>query len=215
MRRVKIARSLGLAAGVCALVLAAAPPSNARGASDRARTDVCRPNPEPTPRTGLPVKLKPFSGMRLTGTRTLWTVVDLREPHYVTGQGGWELRKQPWFRLEEGQLTISGRRVDGGSGTFQADLPPMDAYPLDLNPWPGFIPSSFTFSTGGCWKVTAQLGRSKVALYFDVDDSTAAICADLAASLRVAQRADNPDEHAVAAITTDQRAHQCPTRRSR
>jgi hypothetical protein len=148
--------------------------------------------------------------MGLIGRRALWTVVDLREPSYVAGQGGWAIIKQPWFRLKEGQLRISGRRIDGGAGTFRVDLPPMDAYPLNLDPT-GFIPSSFDFSAGGCWKVTARLGRSKVTLFFDIDDSTAAICADLAANLRGVQANDNADEREVATITDDQRAHDCPT----
>ena len=69
-----------------------------------------------------------------------------------------------------GQLIIDARPVDGGSGTFRADVPPMEAYPLDMNLHigPAFIPSSLEFSTSGCWKVTATLGRSKVVLHVNM-----------------------------------------------
>ena len=76
-----------------------------------------------------------------------------------------------WLLLSEAPLTIEGRRVDGGDGTFHADLPPMTSYPLDLNLHigPGFIPSNLEFSSAGCWKVIATLGSSRVVLYVNLE----------------------------------------------
>ncbi len=107
---------------------------------------------------------------------------------------------------------MTGRRVDGGSGTFHADIPPVESYPLGLNAniGPGFIPSNLEFSTGGCWKVTAQLGRSRVVLGFDIDDSKDAICAQLASDLRTARaNSDQWSQAQVGTITADQRARKC------
>ena len=155
-----------------ALVLVSAPASDARGLAGGTSPSSCPANPQPTPRRDLPPKLKPYSDTRLIGERALWTVAP-RDPRYVADVGTWTLGKQPWFRLNTRQLTIDGRRVDGRPGTFRADVPPMEAYPLDMNLHigPGFIPSSLEFSTGGCWKVTATLGRSKVVLHVNIDDS--------------------------------------------
>ena len=84
--------------------------------------------PAPTPRSRLPASLKGYSDQHLIGTGALWAVA-FYEPRYVAGQGIWATAKQPWFRLAEGQLTIDGHRADGGSGTFHAEIPPMEAYP--------------------------------------------------------------------------------------
>ena len=102
-------------------------------------------------------------------TRLENAVAAMVADQYADGQAGWTNLKWPWFRLDDGQLTIEGRRVDG-PGTFRADIPPMEAYPRDLNLaiGPGFIPSSLGFSAGGCWKVTAKFRDSKVVLYLDV-----------------------------------------------
>jgi len=86
---------------------------------------------------------------------------------FTTGADGWTSVKHPWFRLADGQLAIEGVRVDGGSGTFRADIPAMESYPIWLNQ-AGFIPTGLEFSTGGCWKVTARFRDSKVVLYVDV-----------------------------------------------
>jgi len=92
-------------------------------------------------------------------------------------------------------------------------MPPVESYPLGINAdiGPGFIPSSFEFSSGGCWKVTARLGRSRVVLFFDIDDSKEAICTQLASDLRSASaRSDEWSRTQVATITADQRARRCP-----
>jgi hypothetical protein len=88
----------------------------------------------------------------------------------------------------------------------------VESYPLALNAGigPGFIPSSFEFSTGGCWKVTARLGRSRVVLFFDIDDSKGAICAQLASQLAtVRARSEEWARAQVGTIAADQQARRC------
>ena len=170
---VKSWRSFVILACVWSLVVVSAPAADAGSRAGGTRGSSCPANPQPTARHDLPPKLKPYSDTRLIGERALWTIAP-RDPRYVGDAGRWMLGKQPWFRLNTRQLIIDARRIDGGSGTFRAEVPPMAAYPLDMNLHigPGFIPSSLEFSTGGCWKVTATLGRSKVVLHVNIDDST-------------------------------------------
>ena len=131
-----------------------------------------------TPPGDLPTELRRLGDEHeVIGTGTLWTV-EPRTPAPGDEPGTWTLGKQPWFRLEEGELTIKGRRIDGGSGAARVHLPPMESYPLDLNPHigPGFIPSSFEFPGDGCWQLTARLGTSKVVLRVRFPDSVQLSC---------------------------------------
>lgn len=156
-------KALLAVACACSVVLGSSATASARTAHE------CRPNPRATPQRELPLELRSVRG-RLIGKGDLWTMHPSRlQDQYADGQAGWTNLKWPWFRLDDGQLTIEGRRVDG-PGTFRADIPPMEAYPRDLNLdiGPGFIPSSLGFSAGGCWKVTAKFRDSKVVLYLDV-----------------------------------------------
>ena len=182
------------------------------GASDAASAATsCGPGTPITAHADLRRALRIVDGP-LVGNRTLWTAPP-RVPKYGSTTKSWGFGKQAWFRLEEGPLTVTGHRVDGGSGDFHFDMPPVESYPLWLNAGigPGFIPSSFEFSTGGCWKVTARLGRSRVVLFFDIDDSKAAICAEIASTLRAARASSNQWAQAqVDTITADQQSRRCP-----
>jgi hypothetical protein len=196
---------------VWSLVLVSAPVSYARDRTTGSGDRVCKPNPKPTAKRDLPPELKPFSRYGLIGEGVLWTIAP-RQPGYVAGRGIWAMRKQPWLRLDAGELAIGGRRINGRAGGLSVDLPPVDAYPLWLNAslGPGFIPSGFEFSTGGCWKVTARLANSKVVLYVNIDDSKDAICADLAAQLRQLQGSGQPDGDQARIIASDQSTRHCP-----
>ena len=163
-----LTKAIACVACACALVLV---PLTGVAARSSPSAGACPANPAPTPRRDLPAELQPYGAkLRPFGSGVLWTVQP-RNPVRFTESGTWVLRKQPWFRLEEGPLTITGRRVDGAGGTFRADLPPVESYPLDLNLHigPGFIPSSLEFSSPGCWRVTARLGDSKVVLHVPVE----------------------------------------------
>ena len=162
----------------------ARPCSTTVSAAAATRSGSCPQAAKPTPRRDLPRALQVVDASGLIGDCTPWTTPRDR-PDYVPGDGGWQWSKQPWFRLENGPVAVSGRRAHGGTGTFHFEMPPVASYPLDLNAsiGPGFIPSLLEFSTGGCWKVTGRLGRSRVVLFVDIDDSKAVICAQLADDL--------------------------------
>jgi hypothetical protein len=199
------------AAVLVSLALSASVGASDAIAKDESSASRCGAGTKLTPHAELRGPLQIVDGPGLIGNGTLWTI-PLRPPEYGPGAGNWVLGKQAWFRLEEGPLTVTGRRVDGGSGTFHAAIPPVESYPLALNAGigPGFIPSSLEFSTGGCWKVTARLGQSRVVLVFDIDDSKTAICAQLASDLRVARASsDQWSQTQVGTITTDQQTRRC------
>jgi hypothetical protein len=137
----------------------------------------CPANPAPTPRTLLPRRARALgNGDPLIGRGDLWTTRLNAVGYALDGTWG---TKQPWFRVVPGTLTITGRRLDG-PGQFSADVPPASSYART-----GFIPSRLRFSSGGCWEVTAGLGRTRVVLHVSIDGSNAAICRELSTSLRV------------------------------
>lgn len=194
----------------CSLLGAFSPSeASARPAASASRS--CGTGTKMTSHADLRQPLRIVDGPGLIGDRTLWTI-PRHAPEYEPSTKSWMLVKQAWFRLEEGPLTVAGRRVDGGAGAFHADIPPVESYPLGLNAniGPGFIPSTLEFSTGGCWKVSARLGRSNVVLIFDIDGSKGAICAQLAADLREVRGRSEPWAlDRVDMITADQQARGC------
>ncbi len=114
------------------------------------------------------------------GHHGLW--VDEREvlqraPRFDVQSGTWTLVKFAWFRTTTDHLSIEGRRLDG-PGTFHATHPADASYPI------GFIPSDLTFSTGGCWQITATLNTTSVTFFFAFSSSHQALCASLASQLR-------------------------------
>jgi hypothetical protein len=160
--------ALVLLAAACLGVTAVAPGDASAGG----RRHACVSD-APTPPTSLPPELQGIGAdHEVIGAGTLWTVAP-RDPAQGDEPGTWTLGKQPWFRLEEGELTIKGRRIDGGSGTVRVHLPAVESYPLDMNLHigPGFIPSSFDFPGDGCWQLTARLGTSKVVLRLRIPGS--------------------------------------------
>jgi hypothetical protein len=197
---------LGVAVVVSCSVLASTVGSGAVSASQS-----CGPGTKSTPHAELPRPLRTVDGPGLVGHGTLWTIV-LREPAYGSTSKRWVLGKQAWFRLEEGPVTVTGRRVDGGEGTFHFDMPPVESYQLWMNAdiGPGFIPSSLEFSSGGCWKVVARLGRSRVVLNFHIDGSNATICRQLASDLLSARATSGGwAQTQVAAIVADLESRRC------
>jgi hypothetical protein len=207
---------IGLVVVVTCSLLAGISPS-AASAKDGSTKDgssgtvACGPGTKLTAHDDLRKALQIVSRPGLIGDRTLWTV-PLRAPEYGSSTRSWVLGKQAWFRLEDGPVTVTGTRVDGGAGTFHFDMPPVESYPLALNAniGPGFIPSSLEFSTGGCWKVTARLGRSRVVLFFDIDGSTRAICAQLASDLRdLSARTEQWARTQIDTITADRQERHC------
>lgn len=59
-------------------------------------------------------------------------------------------RKLGWWRLAEGRLRITGRRLDAPAAASRADVP--DGYGSS-----GFQTSGVLFPTEGCWQVEGQV----------------------------------------------------------
>jgi hypothetical protein len=69
--------------------------------------------------------------------------------------------KFPWWRLAEGQLLISGRRLDGDAGPLRARIP--SGYGNI-----GFQSTALIFPTVGCWEVTGRIGDKSLTFVIDV-----------------------------------------------
>ena len=63
----------------------------------------------------------------------------------------------------------------------------------------GFIPSTMSFSAGGCWRITATMGNARAVLYTYIDDSRRAVSASLAQ-----QWTDASTDGERATVTADQ-----------
>lgn len=63
--------------------------------------------------------------------------------------------KWPWWRGVEGELTITGRRLDGPAPSLRAIRPP--GYGDQ-----GFHASGVVFPTAGCWRVIGKLGEARL-----------------------------------------------------
>jgi hypothetical protein len=109
--------------------------------------------PTPVPPTEL---TEVDTGQGAIGSGALWTVVGATEVAARREGSGW-VAKVPWFRLEPGELRITGTRLDG-EGELTADLP--DGYPPT-----GFQPSGLRFSTDGCWEIVGRLNDSEVTVH--------------------------------------------------
>ena len=94
------------------------------------------------------------------GNARLWTVL---WPHNVVivtpdavGEDGAIGMKWPWWRGVEGDLVITGRRLDGRPRQLTADSS-SSGYGRS-----GFLPSAVYFPTEGCWEVTGRVGNDSL-----------------------------------------------------
>lgn len=168
----------------------------------------CEQRPKPLRGTHLPASIRGAADQRgLVGEGVLWArPVDHVEfmPSLSDPSTGVWSTKFAWLRRVAGTLTVTGTRLHG-PGTFQAGLAPVESYAAT-----GFLPSTPTFSTGGCWRVIGRLRASKVVLFFKVDDSQRAICADLARQRTTIQEINNPaNDRLEFVIEAALRAHNC------
>ncbi|MFA5884716.1 MAG: hypothetical protein WDA60_12755 [Acidimicrobiia bacterium] len=138
----------------------------------------------------LPLAVRGFDeGTGLIGDGALWTFPDAirNTPIYSPLTGEWRL-KLPWFRAEAGTLHVAARPVEGRA-RFRAEIPERGWYP-DL----GFMPTTLAFADGGCWRVVAQLRRSKLVFFVSVPSGDGGICASLDEQL--AHRIEIPENAA-------------------
>jgi hypothetical protein len=89
-------------------------------------------------------------GAPVIGSGALWTIASARSVPAVREVGAWRI-KFPWLTRPAGNdvPTISGRRLDG-AGTFKAEANRA----FDANG--SWVASNLTFSSPGCWEVTAR-----------------------------------------------------------
>lgn len=87
---------------------------------------------------------------------------------FKPGSGGMEYAdgslsmKYMWWRLQNGQLTIEGRRLDAAAPPLRARIP--DGYG-DI----GFQATGLIFPTTGCWEVTGRVGDGSLTFVVLVD----------------------------------------------
>lgn len=141
----------------------------ARASSDAA-TFRCSPT-KPPPRHGQPPA--PFSAASFNYGSKLLRANLPDGGHLIAGKlpgGGVMAQIEPdgsittklgWWRGLRGRLVITGHRLDKSAAPLKADLPPLSSYGAT-----GFIPSSLTFPTTGCWRVSATLPGAR--LSFDL-----------------------------------------------
>ena len=151
---------------VAALAIGAATISLAAGcagtASDAA-TFHCSPS-KPQPRHG-PAPA-PFSAASFNYGNKLLRAELPPDGHLIAGKlpdggsmaqiesDGSITTKLGWWRGLGGRFVISGHRLDKSAAPLKADHPSLNSYGAT-----GFIPSSLTFPTIGCWRVSAKLLR--------------------------------------------------------
>lgn len=107
--------------------------------------------PDPSPPIGEralpPITEFARGGQFLFGNESLWV--------YLPADGVLQLRqgqsdvKFGWWRLGGGDVTISGRRLDG-------DAPPLGSYVPAGYGGTGFQAASLVFPTPGCWEVSGH-----------------------------------------------------------
>ncbi len=93
------------------------------------------------------------------GNGKLWTTmwphnVVIATPDYIEADGSIRM-KWPWWRGVKGELTITGRRLDGKAPPLTAGIP--DGYGTS-----GFQATGILFPTEGCWEVTGRVGEAKL-----------------------------------------------------
>ena len=114
------------------------------------------PNATPTPaaRTGA------WPSGANHGNGAIWTNLPANGteqvgPSQITRNGTLQA-KWGWWRAVPGDLRIEGRRLNGTAADwFRADIP--DGYGKT-----GFQVAGLTFSTQGCWEVTAHVGNESL-----------------------------------------------------
>lgn len=74
---------------------------------------------------------------------------------HISDTGAFIEMKWAWYRFKDGELTITGRRLD-------APAPPLEAWIPGGYGSTGFQVSGITFPTTGCWEVTGHLGEDSL-----------------------------------------------------
>jgi hypothetical protein len=97
------------------------------------------------------------------GAGDLWTVLwpdgrlvfEPGGPGFVLADGALGM-KWPWIPFVEGDLSVTGKRLDGASAPLRFETPGLATVPSGYQ----FYPSYLIFPTPGCWEVTGQVGTA-------------------------------------------------------
>jgi hypothetical protein len=89
--------------------------------------------------------------------RTVWAGPYAEEYPWKAGANG---NKILWIRPEGTELKVSGHRLDADAPPLRADIP--CCYPT------GFQVTGLYFPTEGCWKVTAEAGKSRLQFVVEI-----------------------------------------------
>jgi hypothetical protein len=140
------------------------------GRASDAATFHCSPS-QPSPHSGA----RPFSAASFNYGNKLLRAELPPHGHLIAGtlpNGGSMADIEPdgsittkmgWWRGLQGELVISGHRLDKKAAPLKADLPSLNSYGAT-----GFIPSGLTFPTTGCWRVLGKLGRAHLSIILSV-----------------------------------------------
>ena len=72
-----------------------------------------------------------------------------------------------WFRSIPGDVSVTGKLLEGANATFHADVGTVAEYGPT-----GFTPSVLQFARPGCWRLTGTLGRDRLAFVILVEATT-------------------------------------------
>lgn len=124
-------------------------------ASDAAACRVTKPNGSTPPGESVPSVFHHGEGGLWTG---LWpdgkVVFAHNGPGHILPDGSMSM-KFWWWRGVEGQLKITGRRLDGEAPQLRASVP--HGYGAT-----GFQATAIIFPTEGCWEVTGIAGQASL-----------------------------------------------------
>jgi hypothetical protein len=153
----------------------------ADGVSRAARSPRCDTTLEPTPNADLPDDVAAFAqGTPIVGDGDLWLL--LNRPSeldlaFDLELDQWELRKVVLYPRVPGPIEIVERRL-GSARRITTSLED-DSFANGFT----FRVTSFGFPRGGCWRITASLGDSRVRFHVRVPRERQPICDDLAEQL--------------------------------
>jgi hypothetical protein len=108
----------------------------------------------------LPAGMTPPPLRTMYGNGALWVDLGTSDGTLpgVAEPGGRLGAKFPTYRLIDGTVTVSARRLDGPSGNVSTSADPQGYYGAS-----GFLPVGADFPSPGCWSVTETVsGRDLV-----------------------------------------------------
>lgn len=133
-----------LCIALVAWTLSSAAPDGSSPSASCAISDTVRETPPRDPNA------EPFGSgpWYVNADRSIWAGWDA--VRMKAGRGN----KVLWIRPAGTELVVSARKLDGQSGSFEAEIP--CCYPT------GFQASGLRFSEPGCWEISAKAGNSSL-----------------------------------------------------